>query len=205
MTRNIFEKPHNNTQETSPAEELDMQKISETIEAIDKRTSLQQATATEINKVFRTLEQDDNDFAEKNTSRLQKMMEAMKKSALIGSAALGILSSPLNGALLAQPGAWGNPHERVLNTLPTTQMININGMRLYGLPSERKNPSEQNTEQKNSYGNNVNIGKVRGNNIPDNMRYKSDVQGPTDIKADSSSDVGIGGVYINNKNQNTIY
>jgi hypothetical protein len=84
-------------------------------------------------------------------------------------------------------------------------MININGMRLYGLPSERKNPSEQNTEQKNPYGNNVNIGKVRGNNVPDNMRYKSDVQGPTDIKADSSSDVGIGGVYINNKNQNTIY
>ncbi len=200
MTRNIFEKSHNNTQETSLAEELDMQKISETIEAIDKRTSLQQATATEINKVFRTLEQDDNDFAEKNTSRLQKMMEAMKKSALIGSAALGILSSPLNGALLAQPGAWGNPHERVLKTLPTTQMnININGMRLYyGLSSERKNSSEQNTEQKNPYGDNVNIGKVRGNNVPDNMHYESDVHLNGSIDADPTSDVSIGGMDINN-------
>jgi hypothetical protein len=77
--------------------------------------------------------------------------------------------------------------------------ININGMRLYyGLSSERKNSSEQNTEQKNPYGDNVNIGKVRGNNVPDNMHYESDVHLNGSIDADPTSDVSIGGMDINN-------
>jgi hypothetical protein len=70
MTRNIFEKSHNNTQETSLVEELDTKKIHQIIEAIYKRTSLQQATTANIDRVLHTL---GKAFATENASLLREM------------------------------------------------------------------------------------------------------------------------------------
>ena len=105
MTRNIFERSHNNTQETSLAEELDTKKIHQIIEAIYKRTSLQQATTANIDRVLHTL---GKAFATENASLLREM----KGKRSYDSAAKAIMVAQLGNLSV-------NPNRRYYNGLST--------------------------------------------------------------------------------------